>query len=288
MNRGLRSARIATYCSSGRLNCADCGSSEPKASWAISRARRHRLRELWLGEKTKSCPPWRDRRRASSDILESKKTVFIPSPFSVVASLRRFFEKAELAQDGCRTPDDIEGATGPLGDFQQAVLAVGEIEDPQHGHLVHRGVGEPADGVIEPPLPELRLALRVLAHVGAVALENVEDRQTRHERGRELRRMHEVQVVRRGVVLRKAAVRRPRQPADRQIEAGRAELALVIPVRRELEDFVVTQLADNVHRRSIDRGVAATTLLVGQPARVTEAGENEAVPDPGNERLVAG
>src|SRR5207245_67136 len=133
-----------------------------------------------------------------------------------------------------------------------------------------------------------RLALRVLVDVGAVALEDVEDRQTRRERGRELQGTNEVQIVRRGVVLGKASMRRPRQPPHWQIEAGRAELALVIPVRRELKDLMVTQLAENVHRRSIDRGVAAATLLVGEPARVAEAGENEAVPDPGNERLIAG
>src|SRR4030095_9056666 len=99
--------------------------------------------------------------------------------------------------------------------------------------------------------------------------------------------MDKAQVVARGVVLGKLAMRRPREPPDREIEPGRAELPLVIAVGRELLDRVVAQIAEHVNRRAVDRGASAAGLLVGQRPRVTQTGEYEAVPDSGDDGLVA-
>ena len=60
--------------------------------------------------------------------------------------------------------------------------------------------------------------------------------QTRSDSGK-LSRPDEVQIVRRSVVLREGSPDAPHQAADRKIEAGRAILALVIAVGRELENL---------------------------------------------------
>ena len=99
------------------------------------------------------------------------------------------------------------------------MLAVGIVEDPEHCHLGRLAVERAADRAVEPPAAELRLALRVLVHEAAVALEDVDDVDDRLERARELRGPHEVEVVARRVVLGIFTVHRPTQPADRKVES---------------------------------------------------------------------
>ena len=59
----------------------------------------------------------------------------------------RFLQEPLVPQRYGGAPDGVEGESRSLRDVQEAVLAIGKIQDPQHGLLVHRGVGQPADGV---------------------------------------------------------------------------------------------------------------------------------------------
>ncbi len=147
-----------------------------------------------------------------------------------------------------RRPCSNEGVGGPrdggeaepraLRDVEQRVLAVGLVQHPQDRHLVDLLLGLAAHEAVHPSPAELRLALRVLVDVGAVGLEHVQDRQARVQRVPERRRGHQRQVVGGRVVLRIAPVRRAHQAADRQVEAGRTVLALVVAVRREVHHLV--------------------------------------------------
>src|SRR4029450_8393717 len=99
--------------------------------------------------------------------------------------------------------------------------------------------------------------------------------------------MDELQVIGRGVILGKAAVRGPRQPPDRQVEPGRAELALVVAVRRELLHLEIAEPSQDVGRRPVNYCIAPTALLVLEPAGIAEAREDAAVLNPRYDRFVA-
>ena len=57
---------------------------------------------------------------------------------------------------------------GPLGDVEQRVLAVCEVEHPQHRHLSAGAVEPAAERSIEAALAELWLAPGVLVDVGQI------------------------------------------------------------------------------------------------------------------------
>ena len=84
------------------------------------------------------------------------------------------------------------------------------------------------------------------------------------------------------MVLRKLAPHAPHQTSDRKIEAGRAELPLVVPVGFELEDLERFRLvAKDCGCCPVYFDVTAPTLLVVKSTLVAEAGENEAMRDMG-------
>src|SRR5512132_4546160 len=83
------------------------------------------------------------------------------------------------------------------------------------------------------------------------------------------------------MVLRILAVGCPRQAADRKVEAGRAELPLVVSVDAEVVDpGTGIMTADDVRDDPIDRGIAPPAPLVGERAGVAEAGQHQPVADP--------
>ena len=68
--------------------------------------------------------------------------------------------------------------------------------------------------------------------------------------------------------------------------AGRAVLALVVAVGREVDELVrVARVLEDVGDGAVDRRVAAPAPLVRQAARVADAGQDQAVLDP--RRLLA-
>ena len=139
----------------------------------------------------------------------------------------------------------------------------------------------PPSARYRPAAPELRLSLRAGVQVGPVALEDVDDRQELGQAVLQELRLHEIEVVGGGVVLGKPSVRRARQAADGQVEAGRAVLPLVVAVRREVHDAVRrSTVAQHVLHRAVDLGIAGAAPLVRGRAGVADAREHQAVPDP--------
>ena len=125
-----------------------------------------------------------------------------------------------MLDEGSRRVADLRiREPGLLGDLDQRVLAVREVQHPEQRELVHVRAVAGADRPIEAAPAELRLALGTEVHVGVVRLEHVEDVQVRLEAARERLGPDEVEVVRGGVVLGEAAGRRARERADREVEA---------------------------------------------------------------------
>jgi hypothetical protein len=60
-----------------------------------------------------------------------------------------------------RPPHDVERVTGALGDVEQAVVTVREVQDLEHAHLVEAGVARTAHRAIESTLSEQWLAFRI-------------------------------------------------------------------------------------------------------------------------------
>ena len=162
----------------------------------------------------------------------------------------------------------LERHRGSVRDLEQVVVSVGLVEDPEHRQLRLLPVRSAADRVVEPALSELRLAVRVRVQVGAVLLQSVEQPQALGERIRERLGAHELEVVGRGVVLGETAVRGAHQTAHRQVEAGRAVLALVVAPGAEVLDLVVlARVAQHLRHRPVDLRVAAPASLVGRACR---------------------
>ena len=86
------------------------------------------------------------------------------------------------------------------------------------------------------------------------------------------------EIVGGAVVFRVFAVGCPHQAADRQIEARRAILPLVVPIGDERPDavghLIVTQ---DMRDDAVDRGVPSPALFVGHAACIAEAGKDKAV-----------
>ncbi len=69
-------------------------------------------------------------------------------------------------------------------------------------------------------------------------------------------------------------MRCPHQTAYRQIEAGRAVLALIVAVGREVQQGRrQRRMLEDMRDRTVDLGVAPAALLVGRTAAVADAGQ---------------
>ena len=100
--------------------------------------------------------------------------------------------------------------------------------------------------------------------IDRVALQHLDHRRGTGRAIGELAGRYQVEVVGGSVVLGIPPVRRAREAPDRQIEAGRAELPLVVAVRRELDDRVASPPgSQHVRHHPVDLGVAPPAPLVG-------------------------
>ena len=98
-----------------------------------------------------------------------------------------------------------------------------------------------------------------------------------------------VEVIGRGMVLRKESVRRAAQAADGQVEPWRAVLPLVVSVGREVKNLEpLGTVRKHGQHRAVDLGVAPSRPLVMELARVADAHNHQPVPDPLHLVLVAG
>src|SRR5438477_6464194 len=91
------------------------------------------------------------------------------------------------------------------------------------------------------------------------------------------------------MILREFAPDAAHQAADRQVEAGGAELPLVVSIRRKIEDFVRRlPMMEYVGHGPIDLGIAAAALLVVKTAPVADTGQYQTMLDAGGFLPVAG
>src|SRR3954454_24726699 len=106
------------------------------------------------------------------------ETAWSPSPHESLLAVPRNFiapprsrcpplllHQARVHQCGGRGGGGVEREAGALGDVEQAVVAVGEVQYPEHRELRLLGVAAPAEGVVQAPLAQLRLAVRGQVHV---------------------------------------------------------------------------------------------------------------------------
>ena len=107
-----------------------------------------------------------------------------------------------------RSSDSGERQAGSLGDVEQRVSGVGEVENPQHGELALALVLPAAGRPVQAPTTELRLAVRIEVHVGRVVLDHGKGVEHVLERIGQALGADEVEVVRGRVVLGVATPRR--------------------------------------------------------------------------------
>jgi len=79
--------------------------------------------------------------------------------------------------------------------------AVGEAENPQHGHVRGRGIFISCDGTIEPAFSNLRLAFRQSVDVDRIAFNNVENFSDQRIRLGEMIWSNKIEIVRGRVIL---------------------------------------------------------------------------------------
>ena len=97
-------------------------------------------------------------------------------------ALRQPLEQFVLLERLRRLTNGLEREPGALGDREQVVRAVREVQHPQVGGLGVRAVG---DALVEAASPELRLPVGREVPVAPVGLDDVDDLQGVAERGRE-------------------------------------------------------------------------------------------------------
>src|SRR5258705_1724891 len=145
----------------------------------------------------------------------------------------------------------------------------------------------PADSRVEPALAKLRLALRTLIEIVSIIFEDRERGQAGLYCPGELLRLYEIKVVCRGVVLRHLAVAHSHQAADGEVECRRTVLSLVVAVREEVYDRrLLVRVFQYVLECAVNECVASAAALVCEIALVTNAGQNDPMPDARQEGLV--
>ena len=78
---------------------------------------------------------------------------------------RVFSSKPFCCEQGGCLSDGLERKVRPFRDIQQAVRAVGEIQDPQQRHFVDAALAGAAHGAVQPPPPQLRLTHRIAVQI---------------------------------------------------------------------------------------------------------------------------
>ena len=142
-------------------------------------------------------------------------------------------------------------------------------------------VGLPrSGGGVQAAFAQLRLAEGLEIPVRLVVFQNVESLQAGADGLRELVGPHEIEIVGGCMVFRKGPMHRAHEASDRQVEAGRAELPLVVAVRRErLQLSGRVRMPQDVREGAVDGRVVPPGPLKGERRIVADAGQYEPVPD---------
>src|SRR5262245_20875474 len=157
------------------------------------------------------------------------------------------------------------------------MLAVREIQYPQARNIGCARLAT-ASRPVESATAKLWLALGIPTEPTAVAVGDVEHAEQRVERRGKILRPYECEIVSGTVILGKLAVGRAHQAADRQVEAGRAVLTLVISIRREIDDLVrLSGVLQEMDSAAINGRIASTAAFVREPAGIADTGNHEPV-----------
>src|SRR5262245_9884523 len=113
--------------------------------------------------------------------------------------------------------------------------AVGLVEYPEHRKIRTRRILAPADCAVKATSPELRLALCDRISVCAVVFQNIYHVDDNAIRLSQMLGPDEFEVICRRMILRDGAVLAPLEQADRQIEARRTVLPLVVNIGRKIK-----------------------------------------------------
>src|SRR5262249_2586824 len=91
------------------------------------------------------------------------------------SSRREFFYQSVLLKHLRGSKQNTETQLRTLGNVQQAVLAIGIVQNPEHGQFELIGISVAAKGTVETTLAQLRLAFRVRIEVAPVGLQQVKN-----------------------------------------------------------------------------------------------------------------
>src|SRR5262249_48958563 len=114
--------------------------------------------------------------------------------------------------------------------------AVGEIENPQHGHICRSGILVSSDRPIQPTFSKLWFAFGLCVHVCDVSLQNINSIGNNSIGLGEMIWRNEIQIVRRCVILGNFPELTALEKSNRQIKAWRTKLTFVVPVGAEIEN----------------------------------------------------
>ena len=168
------------------------------------------------------------------------------------------------------------------------MTAVGEVENPEHGHVPRGRLCVAAERAEQSAPAELGLALGKPVHQNDVVLEDIERARQEAPGALQVLRPDEVEVVRGCMVFGKRTVLAALQQPDGKVESRRAELALVVAVGREVANGGLRPVVgDQVRHRTVDDRISPPALLVHRAAAVADAAQHEAMIDARNLRLVA-
>src|SRR5271169_3897047 len=120
------------------------------------------------------------------------------------------------------------------------MISVGQIEEPKEIHL--SGAASlflPADCSVKSVPSQLGFAAAIDSHIGAIVVEQIEQRRDDLIGLIERLRGDESHTVRRGVIFREGTVYATHQAAHRQVKTRRTKLSFVVTIWVERHDFVL-------------------------------------------------
>src|SRR5262245_11892297 len=128
-------------------------------------------------------------------------------------------QKPVLTQESSSTGHCGERKIGALGDIEQAVPAVRQVEHPQHVHDAWSGVPVAADCTVEATFAKIGLAFGQSVFESEVVLNNLDELRNDAEGRLEMPWRNEVQVVRRRMVFGKRSKPASLKETHGQIES---------------------------------------------------------------------
>src|SRR5687768_16241202 len=101
-------------------------------------------------------------------------------------------------------------------------------------------------------------------------------------------RPDEVHIVGGGVVFGKSSPLAALEAADGEVESRRAELSLVVAIRRKILKDSVRPVAKDLRHRPVDKGVSSPASFVDRTTTIADAGDGQAVVNVPKPFLVGG